>query len=234
MVLVWRSKNRLAGFMVGILVAIAGWMAAPEEYKERIYSISEYETEGSAQGRLRAWGIAINMAKSNPVFGVGLGKFGKNYLKYAENPTPGELDGSAIIVAHSSYLQIWSECGTPAFLLYFTLIGSSFYTIWRIRRKASRRYYSSWMLNYCTMFEASLVTFMVGATFLNRAHFDLFYHWVALIMVFGHVADKDMEDAVLHPVKEGTRGPIRSLRSPGFAPRPAFNAFAREPAVRED
>ena len=84
------------------------------------------------------------------------------------------------------------------------------------------------------MFEASLVTFMVGATFLNRAHFDLFYHWVALIMVFGHVADKDMEDAVLHPVKEGTRGPIRALRSPGYAPRPAFNAFARETAVRED
>ena len=51
---------------------------------------------------------------------------------------------------------------------------------------AARRYYSSWILNYATMFEASLTAFVVGSTFLNRAHFDLFYHFVSLVMVFGH------------------------------------------------
>lgn len=227
MVLVWRSRNRVMGLVAGLFLAVAAFIAAPESYKERIYSITEYETEGSAQGRLRAWGIAVNMAMGNPVLGVGLGYFQKEYLNYAENPTPGERDRSDIIVAHNSYLQIWSECGTPALLLYLTLIGASFYTIWRIRRKARTRYYSSWMLNYCTMFEASLVTFMVGATFLNRAHFDLFYHWVALIMVFGHIADREMANVELHPVREGGRAPVHAVRAPGFGPRPAYNAFTR-------
>ncbi len=225
--LIWRSQNRVAGFAGGLFLVVAAFIAAPASYKERIYSIADYETEGSAQGRLRAWGIAVRMAKDNPVLGVGLGRFGKEYLTYAIDPTPGERDRSDIIVAHNSYLQIWSECGTPALMLYLTLIGSSFYTIWRVRRAAAERFSSSWMLHYCTMFEASLVTFVVGAVFLNRAHFDLFYHWVALVMVFGHIADREIENPVRETVREGSRGPVQSVRGTGFAPRPAFNAFTR-------
>lgn len=226
-VLIWRSRNRVLGFTGGFVLAIGAFLAAPESYKERIYSIADYETEGSAQGRLRAWGIAVNMAKDNPILGVGLGRFGKEYLNYAVDPTPGERDRSDIIVAHNSYLQIWSECGTPALMLYLTLIGSSLYTIWRVRRAAVARYSSSWIFNYCTMFEASLITFVVGAVFLNRAHFDLFYHWVALVMIFGHVADREMESPVTQTAREGSRGPVHAVRGPGYAPRPAFNAFTR-------
>jgi hypothetical protein len=87
---------------------------------------------------------------------------------------------------------------------------------------------TSWILNYATMFEASLVTFIIGTAFINRAHFDLFYHWVALIVVFGHLADKEMEDPVKYPVRAGDgggRSTLRQMHKSGFERRPRVSAF---------
>jgi hypothetical protein len=38
-----------------------------------------------------------------------------------------------------------------------------------------------WAADYARMMEATTVGFMIGATFLNRGHFDLVYHWLALV-----------------------------------------------------
>ena len=221
--LVWRSRNRLQGILVGVLMGLAALVLAPDSYKDRLRTIGEYQTEGSAQGRIRAWGIATNMALDNPVLGVGFGKFRQHYMEYNPRPNAKELAGTAIIVAHSSYFQIWAECGTPALLLYFGLIFLSFRTCWRIRKEAARRYYSSWILNYAVMFEASLAAFLVGSTFLNRAHFDLFYHWVALILVFGNLARQEMRDELRYPERTGMRGEIRSVRPTGFGSQRGFS-----------
>jgi probable O-glycosylation ligase (exosortase A-associated) len=224
-VLVWRSRNRLQGLAIGACVALAALALAPKDYLERLQTITEYETEGSARGRIKAWGIATRMALDHPILGVGFGKFRQHYNTYNENPTPGELRGSEIIVAHNSYLQIWAECGTPAILIYLTLILLSFATVWRVRALARRRYYSSWIINYATMFEASLTAFVIGAIFLNRAHFDLFYHWVALVLVFGRIAMQEMEQDRLHPERDGGRGELVHVPRRGFAWRPRLRGF---------
>jgi len=230
MVLLWRSRNRLAGFSAGMLLAIAGVLLAPSSYKERIVSISEYETEGSAQSRLRTWGIALRMSAANPLMGVGFGKFRQHFLDYAPNPTDDELSGNSLYVAHSSYLQILAECGGPAFGIYLLLIGLSFWTIWSIRKEALQRYFSSWILNYAVMFEASMVAFLVGATFLNRAHFDLFYHWVAIILLFGYIAREEMKDTGAYPEKSVGRGTLAPARQVGFGLRPRRSGFGKAPA----
>jgi len=219
-VMVWRSRNRFLGIGIAVALGIAGVLLAPPKYIERLKTIKDYQTEGSAAGRIRAWGIATRMATDNPFFGVGLNKFRWHYLTYNPNPLKKEIEGSAIIVAHSSYFQIWAECGTPALLIFFLLMFSSLWTCWRIRKEATRRYMTSWIINYATMFEASMVTFMVGTSFLNRAHFDLFYHWVALIVVFGHLADMEMKNPVRYPLRENQqRSELRRQRRTGFERR---------------
>ena len=132
------------------------------------------------------------MAMDNPYFGVGFGKFRQHYMQYNPDPNEKELKGDAIIVAHSSYFQIWAELGTPALVVYFGLIFTSLWTCRRIRKMASTRYFSSWIINYAIMFEASMATFLVGATFLNRGHFDLVYHLVALTSCMVYVARKEV------------------------------------------
>lgn len=223
MVLIWRSKNRLLGLLLALFSVGAVVALAPAEYLERIESIRNYETEGSAAGRIKAWKVAGRMIQDNPVTGVGLRRFQANYLDYEPDPTPAQMVGEGTIVAHNSYLQVWAECGTPAFLIYLCLLGLSLLDIWRLRRQARERYHASWILSYCTMFEAVLLTFMVGSVFLNRAHFDLIYHYVAIVLVFGRIARIEMDTESRYPLRggRGRSSPLVAVDRPGFRRRPA-------------
>ena len=216
--LIWRSKNRLMGILIGLLIALSAAVLAPKDYKDRLATLKNPTEEGSAASRLKAWGIATRMAVANPLFGVGFKKFRQHYNEYNPNPTAHELAGRGKIVAHSSYFQIWAECGTVALIIYFLMIFSCLWTCMSVRKKARSRYFSSWIINYATMFEASLLTFMVGATFLNRAHFDLLYQWVALIIAFGAIANEELKKPDVHPERTGARGGIRHVRRTGFPP----------------
>jgi len=221
-VLVWRSKNRLMGFLALFLIAGAVFALAPKEYKERISSIKDYRTESSAASRLRAWKVAGRMIQDNPFLGVGMRHFQANYVDYEPNPTPEMLAGEGTIVAHNSYLQIWAESGTPAFGLYMGLLFLSFVDVWRVRALAKRRYNQSWILSYCTMFEGTLAVFMTGSMFLNRAHFDLVYHYFAIVLCFGRIARAEMERERKAPVRVAGRraGGLVPVPQSGFAHRP--------------
>jgi probable O-glycosylation ligase (exosortase A-associated) len=230
LLLVWRSPNRIAGFAILFFLGIAGVIAAPKSYTERISTIGTYEQDASAMGRLRAWKVAGNMIVANPFLGVGYNKFQYNYKNYDPNAltvSDGSGGESGTRVAHNSYLQIWAECGTPAFFIYLSLIGLSFFDIWSVRREAKRRYHSSWILSYCTMFEASMLAFVVGSIFLNRAQFDLFYHFVALIIVFGRVAREAMAEEPVIAGGNTARGALELAPAHGFGLRKHDGGFDR-------
>lgn len=228
-VLAWRSQNRIAGLLLLLLIAIGGWIAAPATYKERISTIST--SEASAAGRLKSWAVATRMAADNPMLGVGFGHFRNHYLEYEPNPTPGQLSGKDIIVAHNSYLQIWAECGTPAFLIYMGVIGMSFFSLWRVRKRAQEVYAASWIINYANMFEATLVAFLIGSTFLNRGHFDLLYHFIAIVIIFERVALAEIAEPEKYLDKGRARGDLRLSSVRGFGvrmPRRGFRSTALE------
>jgi len=233
LVVVWRSQNRIAGFVMLALMGGAAWIAAPKTFTTRIATIADYQTEGSARGRIEAWKVAGRMIAAKPMLGVGYAKFQQEYVGFDPNQAK-EADGSpkpeGTRVAHNSYLQIWAECGTPAFLLYLALIVLTFRDLWLVRRQANRRYHSSWIISYANMFEAGMVAFVVGATFLNRAQFDLFYHYVAVVIVFGKVAREAMATEPLRESIGGERGPLSLSKEPGFGPRPRPDGFDRERA----
>jgi O-antigen ligase len=211
----------VAGFATLFLVGVAAAIAAPKSYVERISTISQYETEGSAKGRLDAWKVAFNMIRARPVLGVGFEKFQANYRRYDPNASQEIEGGPGTRVTHNSYLEIWAECGTPALVLYLLLIALTYLDLWRVRAQARLRFHSSWILSYATMFEASMTAFVVGSMFLNRAHFDLFYHLVAIVVVFGRLAREAMEDTTAYPLRASGRGILALQRQRGFeiAPR---------------
>lgn len=223
-VLVWRSRNRFAGIAVGFCLAIAAVAFAPKSYVERLETIKNFEEDGSAQGRLAAWRVAGRMVRANPIFGVGLDRFQIAYLDFEPAPTVQQLAGKGgTRVAHNSYFQIWAEGGTPALLMYLSLLFLSFFDLWRLRWRAKRLYHASWILSYCTMFEASLGAFFLGSSFLNRAHFDLFYHYVAIILVFTTIARREMDNLgkELRPVASSSKvgRPLVLVEPRGFRRR---------------
>ncbi len=116
-------------------------------------------------------------------------------------------------------------------MLYLSLILLSFLDLWKLRREAELRYHSSWILNYATMFEASLATFMLGSFFLNRAHFDLFYHWVALILAFTTLARREMNDPSAYPRRKIGRGALHVVQRRGFGAARPTSGFGPRPAL---
>jgi probable O-glycosylation ligase (exosortase A-associated) len=213
--LVWRSKNRIAGLMLMGAAGFLGLLALPANMFERLQTLQNVEEDGSAMGRIRAWKVAGRMIEDQPFFGVGFNRFQKNYLNYGDRVYE-RADGTR--VAHNAYLQIWSEGGTPVFLSYMLLLTLSVVAVQRIRRQALRVYDRSWILSYCTAFEGALLTFMLGSTFLNRAHFDLIYHYFAMVLVFEKVARKEMENpiAATGKARRSIGGHLARLDEVGF------------------
>ena len=89
---------------------------------ERLATITDTE-ESSANSRLTAWATALEMIKSNPFWGVGLRNFLPRVKEYSVVPLAPDDPGH---VAHNSYLQIWAESGTIAFVVYMVLLASVF------------------------------------------------------------------------------------------------------------
>ena len=234
-VLIWRSKNRVAGFSAAGLLGLTVLLFGPSNLRSRISTLKNVETDSSASARFRSWAAAYRMASDNLVLGVGLNKFRQSYMTYQPNPTPQELNGKNIFVAHNSYLQIWAETGTISLCLYLYMIFRTFNTCWKVRKLAKKRYYSSWIINYATMFEASLASFCIGSTFLNRAHFDLVYHFFAIVLVFEKFAMEDLK--VGAPVElridsgNRRRGELRRVRTPGFGARRPVQGFRDSPLL---
>jgi probable O-glycosylation ligase (exosortase A-associated) len=173
----WRS-GRLFRAVAGLGAAgIAFFTLAPRGVLDRLSTIGDTH-ESSTAARLTSWRTASRMIADNPIWGVGLRNFQPRYLDYAlvrpdENTTT--------YVAHNSYLQIWAECGSLAFGVYFVLLLSVFVACRRVWRVGMALPHMRWAADYARMMEATTVGFMIGATFLNRGHFDLVYHWLALV-----------------------------------------------------
>lgn len=225
--LIWRSRNRAAAFGILAVAAVVSLFFLPQTFVDRIATIGDYQEDSSSRGRLDAWATAVNMAVNRPVFGVGLANFQAAYPFFARG------EGNTMARAtHNAYLQIWSECGSIALLLYLFLIAASFVALQRVRSQAKRLYSSSWILNYTVMFEASMLAFVVGSAFLSRAQFDLFYHLVAIIICFENIAFAEMQSTQRPQLAAQRGGSFRLVLPAGFQ-RPREHNGLRDGGARQ-
>ncbi len=173
----WRSGQLFKAFgFLGLLVLLFP-VLAPQEVLERLASIGDTQ-DSSRNARLVAWATAFRMIQAYPLLGVGMRNFQPRFHEFSGgDPSLGEMTK----VAHNSYLQIWAESGTPAFVVYMLLLVSVFVACRKVFAIGRARPDLRWAMDYARMMEATTVGFMVGAFFLNRGHFDLIYHWLALV-----------------------------------------------------
>ena len=183
--LVSKSRHRIAAAVLVVLLGGIGSLIVPEEFYDRIATIANYEEDGSAMGRLNAWQAAIEMANDSPVVGVGLDNFLFSFTEYAPDPDD-------VHVAHNTWLQVLAEAGYTGLGIYALLFAVTMWTIWSVRRRA-RRHGLVWADRGAIALGGSLLAFVVGGTFLNRAHFDLIYHVMALVAALDRVTRFEAE-----------------------------------------
>ncbi|MCI1279547.1 MAG: O-antigen ligase family protein [Nitrospira sp.] len=117
------SPRKIMSLIVGICLAGLVLIAAPQEYWDRISSITDDSTmeSGTAGQRMFTWGIGWEMFLANPVFGIGQANFPWTIGEYLGGRTwqTKSLSGRQ---AHSLYFTLMPELGLVGIIIFGTMI----------------------------------------------------------------------------------------------------------------
>lgn len=162
-----RSKYKTLGLVGVLLLTGPALYLAGDRFTERIATISEYEEDASAAGRLDFWMASLKMAKDYPILGVGFGE--KNYIALAS----GYLGRENRWVVHNTYLQMLVDSGVFGLILYVATLGGA--VIWLgLSARRMRKLKPEW-LGYPLALQTSLLGFAVGSVFYSRGDFEFMY-----------------------------------------------------------
>jgi len=181
------EKKAIGIIVLGALIVMI-FLFAPQVYFDRMKSIANYETEGSAQGRIQAWKSAIRMAVDHPFVGVGAGHFP---VKYGEEYRPPGVARTAIPWhnAHSIYFLALAEFG---FTGIFFLLGFILFNFFRNERymREIKAMHPLGEETYCRLaiaMQASLIGFAIAGTFLSGLNYPHLYVIAALCEATGFI-----------------------------------------------
>jgi len=184
---VYVTSKRRWGYAVAFLIlAGVGYSFIPQQWYDRMRTISSYKQDESAMARFQSWGFAINVATDRPVTGGGYRVFSSDqFLRYG--PDPFEAYDS-----HSIYFEVLGEHGFVGLGLFLALLGSTFLSIRQVERSIRRKPALAWASEYCTMLRLSLVAYAVGGAFLGLAYFDLYMDVVAAVVLLKIVVRREL------------------------------------------
>ncbi|KON82150.1 putative O-glycosylation ligase, exosortase A system-associated [Azoarcus sp. PA01] len=181
----WLRSPRKMLFGSGIVIAgIAVLSVMPWSVEEKIRSITEYQTDSSAWGRLNAWETAINVANDRPT-GAGFDMY-HPFVWQLYAPAADERrasDPSIIRAAHSIYFQVLGEHGWIGLGLFLLLWLLTLREAARLRSRTRGDPRFTWIFHLAGMSQVSLVGFAVGGAFLSLAYVDFAYNVMVILVV---------------------------------------------------
>jgi probable O-glycosylation ligase (exosortase A-associated) len=175
LMLIWKSRRRVVSTvaLVACVSAILSFM--PEQWKERVRSIRQYDADASAQGRFNAWRFAMNLAADRPLVGGGFRTFTPElFRKYAPEPEDHHD-------AHSIYFEILGEQGIPGILLFLTMGVLTWRTAARLNKIGRDDPEFQWASDLSAMIQVSLAAYAVAGGFVGLGYFDLPYHLMVIV-----------------------------------------------------
>ncbi|MBK9782567.1 MAG: O-antigen ligase family protein [Anaerolineales bacterium] len=149
--------------------------------------------DSSLRQRSSVMQTALLMFVQNPLLGVGAGNFRNNYQKY--NQILGLEARYGEVEAHSLYTQIAAETGLLGLIAFIGIMISLFIALSKAVRSIEHlqklRHYLPWL----SALQASLVGYLVAATFLHNVYIRYFWILVALSMTAIQLVDEQVKEA---------------------------------------
>jgi probable O-glycosylation ligase (exosortase A-associated) len=183
-----KTPNKIVtGFLLIVLgIGVISFM--PQSWHDRMSTITNYEEDSSAMGRIEAWKMATNLANSR-ITGGGFSMWSPMvYQRYSNNPST----WNARTAAHSIYFSILGEHGWPGLLLFLGVLFAAWRTSVLIIKKSAKDISLKWLADLTRMIQVSLVTYMAGGAFLSLSYFDLPWHLIS-ILVIGRVLVEEQQ-----------------------------------------
>ena len=102
------------------------------------------------------------------------------FQRYEPRPLPLGQPSSA---PHSIYFQLLGDQGFVGLGLFLLLIGSCYWSLWRLRRAARRVATATYLIDYAHMVEVSILAFMVSGAFLGFVYLDVIYQMIGFVVI---------------------------------------------------
>lgn len=206
----WKSKQRLTLAVVALLLAVPAIAFMPQDWKDRMGTISEASEDSSFQGRLDAWYINYQIAKARPLTGGGLRVA---YEQSIANKYTRDLRKAR--AAHSIYFEILGGMGFLALGVYLAIFGNAWFTAQRIRKQAQSP--KSWQYQFATAAQVSLACFMVGGAALSMEMWEGYLLVIVMIDVTRRLQAQppgnSVRGALPHSSSFVANKPVRPSRS---------------------
>lgn len=182
----WRSPHKLRTAAAVMVTAALVLPVLPQQFWDRMSTITapSPERDDSRQSRLHFWQVAIAMANDRPYLGVGHSGYQRAYNEY--DWTEGQFLTNRAV--HSAWFGVLAEQGYPGLVIFVLIVLSSFRACRRVRKAAARGEIPGPLGPYAIAFEASLVAFIVGGSFVSFQYCEMLWHYFALTVALERVA----------------------------------------------
>jgi len=171
-----KSRNKLFTSLLAAVAAALILMTMPQQWFDRMATIENYQQDASAEGRINAWKMALNLAKDRPL-GAGFEAFQPAmFAIYA--PDPDNVHDS-----HSIYFEVLGEHGFFGLFLFLLLGLMTWRTASWIIKRARGDPENRWAADLAAMVQVSLVGYASAGAFLGLANFDLYYTLIAVVVL---------------------------------------------------
>ena len=180
-VYVARSDKKLLALVGAALAATIVLSVMPDTFWDRMDTITVEEgdeMDSSAKGRLHFWGVAVTMARDEPIFGVGYNGFPVAYDLY--DPTAAEFGVARGV--HSMWMGVLSELG----FVGLGLFAAQLWLAWRACQLSSRLAkvgrIRTELGHFAGALQVGFVVCAVGGSFVNFQYVEMLWHFVGLSM----------------------------------------------------
>lgn len=170
------GRRRWVTLPVALAGAALAYLLLPEAWLERMQTLGEAGTDGSAQSRIEIWRIGWDYAVQHPWFGAGF----DGWIFFT--PTTAEYRDW-----HSAYVEMAAEHGLVGLGLWLILLyGSALSLGWLAWRQ--RRHGPSWVSDSAVALLTALLAYGVGSAFLGIAYWELLYLLMVCAMLLHRLA----------------------------------------------
>jgi len=175
-------RPRIQAALIASILCIVVSVMAGQEIRDRFWSMTQYETDHSAQSRISSWAAGWSLSWERPLFGQGVRNSSQVIRSYSGNKRNRTI--------HNQFIQTAADSGIPSACAYTAIVALAIISLHRCQRmfKTFRNDFRNSRIpppddTQMQMIKemeqltrgnlASLITFIVGAMFLSVESVEL-------------------------------------------------------------
>lgn len=172
--LFWHTRYRWKFIAILALLAVPVLAVSSNSPVRRLFEPTKFD-RASSENHWLVLKAGIRMTLANPLFGVGLGQFRRQVLNYADPQL------RHAFIAHDAYIEVSSEMGIPALLIYIAMLGFCFTSLSRSHKIAALRGITS-LEEAAVGVEAGLIGSSTAVLFVSGEDTKLYWLMIFLSM----------------------------------------------------